>query len=97
MRPATFPSGILVSSRRGAADCATAVPDQATAARAAANSDRRLVIGVSLLGSGGTFARQVPYLSSVLILVVGLYVGLQGWVGLSTEAAPLSPVAPENK
>jgi hypothetical protein len=36
-------------------------------------------------------------LSSVLILVVGLYVGLQGWVGLSTEAAPLSPVAPENK
>jgi hypothetical protein len=30
-------------------------------------------MGVSLLGSWGTFARQVPYLSSVLILAMGLY------------------------
>jgi nickel/cobalt transporter (NicO) family protein len=48
-------------------------------------------MGVSLLRSWGTFARQVPYLSSVLILAVGLYVGLHGWVGLSTEAASLTP------
>jgi nickel/cobalt exporter len=30
----------------------------------------------------GTFARRAPYLSSVLIAVVGIYVGVQGWIGL---------------
>lgn len=31
----------------------------------------------------GTFARRAPYFSSLLIIVVGLYVGYQGWAGLS--------------
>ncbi|BCX67510.1 nickel/cobalt efflux transporter [Pseudomonas izuensis] len=31
----------------------------------------------------GTVARRAPYLSSVLIIGVGLYVGVQGWIGLS--------------
>jgi len=29
-----------------------------------------------------TFARRAPYFSNILILAVGLYVGLQGWIGL---------------
>ncbi|SDB53892.1 nickel/cobalt efflux protein RcnA [Pseudomonas sp. NFACC13-1] len=32
----------------------------------------------------GTVARRAPYLSSVLIIGVGLYVGVHGWIGLST-------------
>jgi len=31
----------------------------------------------------GTVARRAPYLSSVLIIGVGLYVGFHGWIGLS--------------
>ncbi len=34
----------------------------------------------------GTIARRAPYFSSVLIVVVGLYVGYEGWIGLSTQA-----------
>jgi nickel/cobalt exporter len=30
----------------------------------------------------GTVARRAPYLSSVLIIGVGLYVGIHGWIGL---------------
>ncbi|MDH4559000.1 nickel/cobalt efflux protein RcnA [Pseudomonas sp. BN417] len=33
----------------------------------------------------GGFARRAPYLSSLLIVGVGLYVGAQGWVGLSAR------------
>lgn len=32
----------------------------------------------------GTVARRAPYLSSVLIIGVGLYVGFHGWIGLTT-------------
>ncbi|WP_433861393.1 nickel/cobalt efflux protein RcnA [Pseudomonas thivervalensis] len=32
----------------------------------------------------GTVARRAPYLSSVLIIGVGLYVGIHGWIGLNT-------------
>lgn len=32
----------------------------------------------------GTVARRAPYLSSMLIIGVGLYVGVHGWIGLST-------------
>lgn len=35
----------------------------------------------------GTVARRAPYLSSVLIILVGLYVAYQGWAGLATHAA----------
>ena len=31
----------------------------------------------------GTVARRAPYLSSLLIIGVGLYVGVHGWIGLS--------------
>ncbi|EKJ8514516.1 nickel/cobalt efflux protein RcnA [Pseudomonas aeruginosa] len=31
----------------------------------------------------GTMARRAPYLSSVLIIAVGLYVGFHGWIGLN--------------
>ena len=31
----------------------------------------------------GTVARRAPYLSSVLIIGVGLYVGFHGWIGLT--------------
>src|SRR5450759_4011502 len=31
----------------------------------------------------GTVAHRAPYLSSVLIILVGLYLGYQGWEGLS--------------
>jgi nickel/cobalt transporter (NicO) family protein len=33
----------------------------------------------------GTVARRAPYLSSVLIILVGVYVGYQGWAGLVTH------------
>lgn len=35
----------------------------------------------------GTMARRVPYLSSALIILVGLYTAYQGWAGLATHAA----------
>lgn len=35
----------------------------------------------------GTFARRAPYFSSILIIAVGVYVGIQGWSGLSAHAA----------
>ena len=31
----------------------------------------------------GPVARRAPYFSSILIIAVGLYVGIQGWIGLS--------------
>jgi len=31
----------------------------------------------------GAVARRAPYLSSLLSIGVGIYVGTQGWVGLS--------------
>ena len=31
----------------------------------------------------GTVARRAPYLSSVLIIGVGLYVDFHGWIGLN--------------
>jgi nickel/cobalt exporter len=34
-----------------------------------------------------TFARRAPYVSSVLIIAVGVYVGIQGWIGLQAHAA----------
>ncbi len=33
-----------------------------------------------------TFARRAPYLSSLLIIGVGLYVGYHGWIGVSVKA-----------
>ena len=35
----------------------------------------------------GTVARRAPYLSSTLIILVGLYVGYQGWAGLAVHTA----------
>lgn len=32
-------------------------------------------------------ARRSPYVSSLLIVAIGLYVGIQGWIGLSARAA----------
>lgn len=31
----------------------------------------------------GDFARKAPYFSSALIMLVGLYIGFQGWRGLA--------------
>ena len=33
----------------------------------------------------GTLARRAPYFSSLLIIGVGIYVGLHGWMGLSAQ------------
>jgi nickel/cobalt exporter len=35
----------------------------------------------------GVMARRAPYFSSVLIILVGLYVAHQGWAGLAAHAA----------
>jgi nickel/cobalt exporter len=35
----------------------------------------------------GTVARRAPYLSSALIILVGLYTAYQGWTGLASHAA----------
>jgi len=35
-----------------------------------------------------TFARRAPYFSSALIIAVGVYIGIQGWVGLSAQVPP---------
>jgi nickel/cobalt transporter (NicO) family protein len=32
-----------------------------------------------------TFTRRAPYFSSALIIAVGIYVGIQGWIGLLTS------------
>ncbi|MBP1871917.1 nickel/cobalt exporter [Ensifer adhaerens] len=40
-----------------------------------------------------TFARRAPYFSSILIIAVGVYVGIQGWSGLSAHAAEGAAVA----
>ncbi len=34
-----------------------------------------------------TFARKAPYFSGILIILVGLYVGYHGWIGLAAQAA----------
>ncbi len=34
-----------------------------------------------------TFARRAPYLSSALIVAVGIYVGITGWLGIAAQAA----------
>jgi nickel/cobalt exporter len=36
-----------------------------------------------------TFARRAPYVSGILIVAVGLYVGYHGWTGLPVQAASL--------
>ncbi len=36
-----------------------------------------------------TLARRAPYVSSALIILVGLYVGVQGWIGLAAQTAKL--------
>lgn len=36
------------------------------------------------------FARRAPYFSSVLIILVGLYVGYHGWVGLTAQAGTVA-------
>ena len=41
----------------------------------------------------GNFARRAPYFSSILIIGIGLYVGIQGWTGLSAHAAAAIPAA----
>ncbi len=41
----------------------------------------------------GNFARKAPYFSSVLIILVGLYVGYHGWSGLAAHAATTVPAA----
>jgi nickel/cobalt exporter len=43
----------------------------------------------------GAFARRAPYFSSLLIIAVGLYIGVQGWAGLSAHAA--APVVQETE
>lgn len=44
----------------------------------------------------GVFARKAPYLSGVLIVAVGLYVGWHGWTGLAAHAAPAATTMPAN-
>lgn len=45
-----------------------------------------------------TFARRAPYFSGLLLIGVGLYVGIHGWMGLSgqslrsPQAALISPL-----
>lgn len=36
----------------------------------------------------GRVARKAPYVSGALIIAVGLYVGVHGWMGLTAEIAP---------
>lgn len=40
-----------------------------------------------------TIARKAPYVSGILIVLVGLYVGYTGWVGLAAQAAMTVPAA----
>lgn len=40
-----------------------------------------------------TVARRAPYVSSILIILVGLYVGYHGWTGLAAQAATVIPAA----
>lgn len=40
-----------------------------------------------------TFARRAPYVSGGLIIVVGLYVGYHGWVGLSAQSMSVPPAS----
>ena len=43
----------------------------------------------------GTVARRAPYVSGILIIAVGLYVGYQGWAGLAAHpATPVVTIAP---
>jgi nickel/cobalt transporter (NicO) family protein len=46
----------------------------------------------------GTFSRRAPYVSSILMTAVGLYVGYHGWTGLAGRAAgaavPTAVLAP---
>jgi nickel/cobalt exporter len=44
----------------------------------------------------GMVARKAPYVSGALIIAVGLYVGIHGWLGLTAEAAPAPPPAAED-
>lgn len=41
-----------------------------------------------------TIARRAPYVSGLLIIAVGLYIGWHGWEGLQSQAAISSPVIP---
>ena len=40
-----------------------------------------------------TFARRAPYFSGILLIGVGLYVGIHGWMGLSSQATRAAQVA----
>ena len=40
-----------------------------------------------------TFARRAPYLSSALIILVGLYLGYQGFHALNSHAVLPKPIA----
>lgn len=42
-------------------------------------------------GGFGEFARRAPYVSGLLIVMVGLYVGWQGWQGLAAATQALPP------
>ncbi|WP_073526856.1 nickel/cobalt efflux protein RcnA [Pseudomonas fluorescens] len=44
----------------------------------------------------GTVARRAPYLSSVLIIGVGLYVGFHGWIGLNAYSVSWRAGRPAN-
>lgn len=39
-----------------------------------------------------TLARRAPYVSSLLIIAVGIYIGIHGWQGLQVKAAAPVPV-----
>lgn len=36
----------------------------------------------------GTLARRAPYLSGLLIVLVGVYIGIHGWQGLQAQSGP---------
>lgn len=40
-----------------------------------------------------TVARRAPYLSGILIVAVGIYIGIHGWMGLTAQAALPAPAA----
>ncbi len=40
-----------------------------------------------------TVARRAPYLSGILIVAVGVYIGIHGWMGLTAQTALPAPAA----
>lgn len=37
----------------------------------------------------GAFARRAPYASAAVMIVIALYMGVSGWVGLASGSPPL--------